>query len=61
VRNEGPLGDRTGYYMLPEPSPVFHVAAQLSGSDLSLMPDGMESALAVEPMADLIAFLLPPP
>jgi putative membrane-bound dehydrogenase-like protein len=35
--------------------------AQLSGSGLSLMPEGMESAITVEQMADLIAFLLPSP
>ena len=25
--SEGPFGDRTGYYTLPEPYPVFHVTA----------------------------------
>jgi putative heme-binding domain-containing protein len=35
--------------------------AQLSGSGLSLMPEGLESAVTVEQMADLIAFLLAPP
>ena len=25
LRNEGPFGDPTGYYTLPEPHPVFHV------------------------------------
>jgi putative heme-binding domain-containing protein len=34
--------------------------ATISGSGLSLMPEGMESALTVEQMADLIAFLLLP-
>ena len=34
--------------------------AQLSGSGLSLMPEGLEAAISVEQMADLIAFLLPP-
>jgi putative heme-binding domain-containing protein len=34
--------------------------AQLSGSGLSLMPEGLEAAITVEQMADLIAFLLPP-
>jgi len=34
--------------------------AQLSGSGLSLMPEGLEAAVRVEQMADLIAFLLPP-
>ena len=33
--------------------------ATISGSGLSLMPEGMESAVTVEQMADLIAFLLP--
>jgi putative membrane-bound dehydrogenase-like protein len=33
----------------------------ISGSGLSLMPEGVESAITVEQMADLIAFLLPPP
>ena len=27
LRGEGPFGDHTGYYTLPEPYPVFHVAA----------------------------------
>ena len=31
----------------------------ISGSGLSLMPEGMETAFTVEQMADLIAFLLP--
>ena len=35
--------------------------AQLSGSGLSLMPEGMENTITIEQMADLIAFLLPPP
>ena len=35
--------------------------AQISGSGLSLMPEGVETAVTVEQMADLIAFLLPPP
>ena len=25
LRDEGPFGDHTGYYTLPEPYPVFHV------------------------------------
>jgi putative heme-binding domain-containing protein len=32
--------------------------ARLSGSGLSLMPEGLENAVTVEQMADLIAFLL---
>jgi putative heme-binding domain-containing protein len=35
--------------------------AQLSGSGLSLMPEGLETAVTIEQMADLIAFLLPTP
>lgn len=35
--------------------------AKLTGSGLSLMPDGLESAVSVEAMADLVAFLLSPP
>ena len=27
MRDEGPFGDHTGYYTLPEPYPVFHVTA----------------------------------
>jgi len=27
LRDEGPVGDHTGYYTLPEPYPVFHVTA----------------------------------
>jgi hypothetical protein len=34
--------------------------ARLSGSGLSLMPEDLENAIAVEQMADLIAFLLAP-
>jgi putative heme-binding domain-containing protein len=34
--------------------------AQLSGSGLSLMPEGLEAGISVEQMADLLAFLLPP-
>jgi len=34
--------------------------AQLSDSGLSLTPEGLESAITVEQMADLIAFLAPP-
>ena len=34
--------------------------AQLSGSGVSLMPEGMETAITIEQMADLIAFLLAP-
>jgi len=35
--------------------------AQLLGSGLSLLPEGIETGITVEQMADLIAFLLPPP
>ena len=35
--------------------------AQISGSGLSLMPEGVETAVRVEQMAGLIEFLLPPP
>jgi putative membrane-bound dehydrogenase-like protein len=35
--------------------------AAITGSGLSLMPEGLESGVTVEQMADLIAFLLPPP
>ena len=34
---------------------------QLTSSSLSLMPEGLEAAISVEQMADLIAFLLAPP
>ena len=34
---------------------------QLSGSGRSLMPEGLESVITVEQMADLLAFLLLPP
>ncbi len=33
----------------------------ISGSGLSLMPEGLETAVSIEQMADLIAFLLSPP
>ena len=35
--------------------------AQLSGSGLSLMPEGLEAAVSISQMADLMAFLLTPP
>jgi putative membrane-bound dehydrogenase-like protein len=35
--------------------------AQLAGSGLSLMPEGLENAVTIGQMADLIAFLLPAP
>ena len=35
--------------------------AAISGGGLSLMPEGLEAAITVEQMADLIAFLLAPP
>ena len=35
--------------------------ARLQGSSLSLMPEGLEAAINVEQMADLLAFLLAPP
>ena len=31
LRDEGPFGDHTGYYTLPEPYPVFHVTAITRG------------------------------
>ena len=34
--------------------------AQISGSGLSLMPEGLETAITIEQMADLIAFLVSP-
>ncbi|HEX3623861.1 MAG TPA: UbiD family decarboxylase [Verrucomicrobiae bacterium] len=33
LREEGPFGDHTGYYTLPEPYPVFHVTAITHRSD----------------------------
>ena len=30
--SEGPFGDRTGYYTLPEPYPVFHATALRGGT-----------------------------
>jgi len=35
--------------------------ATISSSGISLMPEGVEAAVSVEQMADLLAFLLPPP
>ena len=29
LRDEGPFGDHTGYYTLPEPYPVFHCHLKL--------------------------------
>ena len=33
LRDEGPFGDHTGYYTLPDPYPVFHVTAITHGKD----------------------------
>ena len=38
-----------------------HDIAQISGSELSLMPEGLETGVTVDQMAELIAFLLPLP
>ena len=35
--------------------------AKMTGSNLSLMPEGLEAAVSIEQMADLIAFLLAQP
>ena len=32
LRDEGPFGENTGYYTLPEPYPVFHVTAKFATS-----------------------------
>jgi 4-hydroxy-3-polyprenylbenzoate decarboxylase len=33
LRDEGPFGDHTGYYTLPEPYPVFHITAMTHRKD----------------------------
>ena len=33
LRDEGPFGDHTSYYTLPEPYPVFHVTANTHRKD----------------------------
>ncbi len=45
--------------VLPPMEGFYSGGAALSG--LSLMPEGLETAVSIEQMADLIAFLLPPP
>ena len=47
LRDEGPFGDHTGYYTLPEPYPVFHVTAITHRKDavypatiVGIPPDG---------------------
>ncbi|MGH8247445.1 MAG: hypothetical protein ACREUU_13555 [Gammaproteobacteria bacterium] len=37
-----------------------HDIAEFSASGLSLMPEGLEAAISVDQMADLLAFLLEP-
>ena len=40
LRDEGPFGDHTGYYTLPEPYPVFHVTAFTHRKDAVYPADG---------------------
>ena len=48
LREEGPFGDHTGYYTLPEPYPVFHVTAITHRRD-ALYP---ATLVGVPPMED---------
>jgi 4-hydroxy-3-polyprenylbenzoate decarboxylase len=48
LREEGPFGDHTGYYSLPEPYPVFHVSAITHRKD-AIYP---ATIVGVPPMED---------
>jgi len=48
LRDEGPFGDHTGYYTLPEPYPVFHVTAITHRQD-ALYP---ATLVGIPPMED---------
>src|ERR1044071_336515 len=48
LRDEGPFGDHTGYYTLPEPYPVFHLTALTHRKD-ALYP---ATIVGVPPMED---------
>jgi 4-hydroxy-3-polyprenylbenzoate decarboxylase len=48
LREEGPFGDHTGYYTLPEPYPVFHVTAITHRKD-ALYP---ATIVGIPPMED---------
>jgi 4-hydroxy-3-polyprenylbenzoate decarboxylase len=48
LRDEGPFGDHTGYYTLPEPYPVFHVTAVTHRKD-AVFPS---TIVGVPPMED---------
>lgn len=48
LRDEGPFGDHTGYYTLPEPYPVFHVTAITHRSD-AIYP---ATIVGIPPMED---------
>ena len=49
LREEGPFGDHTGYYSLPEPYPVFHITAVTHRKD-AIYP---ATIVGVPPMEDL--------
>ena len=48
LRDEGPFGDHTGYYTLPEPYPVFHVTAITHRND-AIYP---ATVVGIPPMED---------
>jgi 4-hydroxy-3-polyprenylbenzoate decarboxylase len=48
LREEGPFGDHTGYYTLPEPYPVFHITAITHRKD-SVYP---ATIVGIPPMED---------
>ena len=48
LRDEGPFGDHTGYYTLPEPYPVFHVTAVTHRKD-AIYP---ATIVGIPPMED---------
>ena len=43
LRDEGPFGDHTGYYTLPEPYPVFHVTPSPTAKTPSIPPPSSAS------------------
>ena len=48
LRDEGPFGDHTGYYTLPEPYPVFHITAITHRKD-AIYP---ATIVGIQPMED---------
>ena len=47
LRDEGPYGEHTGYYTLPEPHPVFHVTATHTARTPSIPPPRIKLFLPI--------------